>query len=62
MGAAILKLDRDRKHVNKREQKIIPEHNAIMNDIQPYQLEAEGTLQKKKMIQNSSDINAQEKL
>ena len=35
------------KHVNKCEQRIIPEHNRnyVMNDIQPYQLEPEGTLE-----------------
>ena len=33
-----------------------------MNEIQPYQFKSEGTLQKRKMIQNGSDIKAQENL
>jgi len=33
-----------------------------MNDIQPYQFKSEGTLQKRKIVQNGSDINAQENL
>jgi len=58
VGAAILKLDSDRKllnaditvqkHVNKCEQRIIPELNGIIfflnsvvNDIQPYKFEQE---------------------
>ena len=73
MGAAILKLDSDRKllnaditwaypvdlksvepvqkHVNKCEQRIIPELNISLSQKEPY---------KRKM--NGSDINTQEKL
>jgi len=90
VGAAILKLDRDRKllnadvtstypvdlksvqpmqkGVNKCEQRIIPEHNAIV--LLQLGHEWHTTISfwarkkpyKRKMIQNGSDINAQEKL
>ena len=55
------------KHVNKCEQRIIPEQNAIillnyvMHGIQPHQFEPDGTWQKED-DSNGSEINVQEKL
>ena len=55
-------VDPIQKHVNKYEQRIIPEHNAIilLNYVMLSLSQKEPD--KRKMIQNGSEINAQEKL